>query len=53
MHEIIRAPRQLRARTAQLTYEAWHDLSRYVVACKAASERRTVPPGGGSDDRNG
>jgi hypothetical protein len=53
MHEIIRAPRQLRARTAQLTSEAWHDLSRYVVACKAASERRAVQTGGGSDDRNG
>jgi hypothetical protein len=52
MHDMTRAPRQLRARTAQLTSEAWHDLSRYVTACKA-SERRAAPSGGGPDDRNG
>ncbi len=53
MHESLRVPRQLRARSAYLTSEAWHDLSRYVAASKVASERRTDPPTGGSEDRTG
>lgn len=52
MHEHIRATAQLRARSTQPTSEDWHDLSRYVVALRAASPRDGVVSGGGSADRN-
>jgi len=52
MHERIRAPE--RSRSTQPTYEAWHDLSRFVIDTKTGPARRMRPHGDVADgDRSG
>jgi len=53
MHGDIRASWQLRARSAQPTSEAWHDLSRYVAASRVAEDRRTSESIARPEERSG
>lgn len=52
MHERNRAPDK--SRPTQPTFEAWHELSRFVIDTKADAPRRAGPRGeAGNGDRSG
>lgn len=49
MHETTRASGPFRPRSTQPTSEAWHELSRYVLASRMAPAKRSAHHAGEPD----